>query len=278
MRIIKKITKEEDVQPISRQQTDGFQNIAFAQEYDKRLALFKTGLIADTDIKEPAKPQQPSKPSKPAAKKPTTPKQEKPNTREKPKQKGPPKPKTPEQKRGPYNGIYNVLRALLQDKKLHYDLCPDKDDFTQYESDVLAKIDSLCDDLSDLDEDKAREKKWHSEKLQPVLNGVAMFLSRIAHHAYRKNRSAEALLRDLEARLYGSMNIACKEKGWFQFQKVIPFKSKYNHFLPKQTLVGTVDVPRKMEDLILEIQAVGLLNAAGTAIIKEAKVIIGVCE
>ena len=111
-----------------------------------------------------------------------------------------------------------------------------------------------------------------------MLDGIAHFLSRVCHHAYRKNRSAEALKRDLEARLYGSINLACRDYEWFTLQKVIPFKHRYNHFLPKHTLVGTVDVPRRMEDMILEIKSVGIMNYQGTATIEDAKVVIGICN
>ena len=118
-------------------------------------------------------------------------------------------------------------------------------------------------------------KIWHLKKL---LNGIAQFFSQVCKHAYEGNRSAEALKKDIEARLYGSIDLATQEYKWFRLQKVIPYKHKYNHFLPKQTLVGTVPVPGKLVDVILEVNSIGLMSLNNLAIIEEAQVIIGVEE
>jgi len=193
-------------------------------------------------------------------------------------EKKPAKPKKPAPPVHPYAALASVLKALWMDRALHSDLCPDTDIFRLYTQNSLSKITVACGKLERLGKDKKKEKEWVDEVFRPILNGIGVFYSQICRKAYHGHRSSEALKKDIEARLYGAIDLAVRDYKWFRLQKVKPYKDKYNHFLPKQTLVGTIPVPGKLVDVILEIQSVGLMSLNNLAIIDEAQVIIGVPE
>ena len=105
---------------------------------------------------------------------------------------------------------------------------------------------------------------------------MSRFYSSAAQVAHTGNRSAIALKNDLEARLYGSIDICCRDLGWFKkIQEVHPLLTSSIIFLPQHNLVGTVDAGEDSKDTILQVHNIGRMDPQGKSFIEEAKVIVG---
>jgi len=187
-----------------------------------------------------------------------------------------PKRRRRQPKRHPFHSLMAVIRALHSDRFLHRDLCGNSDDYKDYEQYTLAKVDEIISSLEAMTaRDAEKEEAWRTKHFIPLLDELSRFYSSAAQIAHSGNRSAIALKNDLEARLYGSIDISCRDLGWFKIQEVHPFVEKFNHFLPQHNLVGTVDAGEELKDIILQVHNIGMMDPQGKSFIEEAKVIIG---
>ena len=179
-------------------------------------------------------------------------------------------------KRHPFHSLIAVIRALHSDRFLHRDLCGNSEDYRDYEQYTLSRIDETINSLEAITEREAtKEQAWITKNFIPLLDELSRFYSSAAQVAHTGNRSAIALKNDLEARLYGSIDICCRDLGWFKIQEVHPFVDKFNHFLPQHNLVGTVDAGEDLKDTILQVHNIGRMDPQGKSFIEEAKVIVG---
>jgi len=183
------------------------------------------------------------------------------------------------EKKHPFASLISIIHALWVDRFLHRDLCSNMMDYQEYEKNALSKVEEIKASLERIttrNEDK--EQAFKEKYFIPLIDELGRFYSSTSQAAHSGQRSSIALQKDIEARLYGSFDIACRDLGWFKIQEVHPFKDKYNHFLPQQNMIGTVEVDDEMVDLVLQVHNVGLMDPQGKSFIAEANVIIGVAK
>ncbi|RMH21161.1 MAG: hypothetical protein D6696_06515 [Acidobacteria bacterium] len=125
---------------------------------------------------------------------------------------------------------------------------------------------------SSLDDSAVLRRQWVAPDLLNVLNLLARYYSQAEADHRHGHAPAAALAERLRALLYDRFDGACRRRGWFALDPVVPFEDVFDPRRHKG--IGSRAMPG-FTHRVVAVRAVGLRNAGSGELERKAEVLVG---
>lgn len=170
-----------------------------------------------------------------------------------------------------YNPLISILCSLLETKEEAKRKCNLPRLFRIYERRILPRIDSLCQELVQLNGVES-ELEWVQKNFLPFLNNLAQYFAHLCKIAYEGRDFSYA--DEVAHLLFDQISGECAQLNWFSLQRVYPYKDTFREGTHMQKKI--VSAHDDLHDKILDIRQLGLLEPNGQEIVEATHVVVGV--
>ena len=170
-----------------------------------------------------------------------------------------------------YNPLITILCSLQDTKEEAKRKCNLPRLFRIYERRILPRIDSLCQELVQLDGVES-ELAWVQKNFLPFLNNLAQYFAHLCKLAYEGRDFSYA--DEVASLLFDRISGECAQLNWFSLQRVYPYKDNFEEGRHIQKKI--VSAHDDLHDKILDIRQLGLLEPNGQEVVEATHVVVGV--